>query len=50
LLLLIPFLLILPRYYGINGIWYSMPASDFLSVILGVSLLIPQVRKLKKMA
>ena len=50
LLLLIPFLLILPRYYGINGIWYSMPASDLLSVILGVSLLIPQVRKLKKMA
>ena len=50
LLLLIPFLLILPRFYGINGIWYSMPASDFLSVILGVALLIPQVRKLKKMA
>ncbi|MBO7111725.1 MAG: MATE family efflux transporter [Bacteroidaceae bacterium] len=50
LLLLIPFLLILPHYYGINGIWYSMPASDFLSVILGVALLIPQVRKLKKMA
>ena len=50
LLLLIPFLLILPRYYGINGIWYSMPASDLLSVILGVSLLIPQIKKLKKMA
>ena len=49
LLLLIPFLIILPRYYGIDGIWYSMPASDLLSVILGVSLLIPQVRKLKKM-
>jgi Na+-driven multidrug efflux pump len=49
LLLLIPFLIILPRYYGINGIWYSMPASDILSVILGFSLIIPQVRKLKKM-
>jgi len=48
LLLLIPFLLILPRFYGINGIWYSMPASDILSVILGFSLLIPQIRKLKK--
>ena len=49
-LLLIPFLIILPRYYGINGIWYSMPASDFLSVILGFSLLIPQIRKLKKLS
>ena len=49
LLLLIPFLIILPRYYGIDGIWYSMPASDILSVILGFSLLIPQVRKFKKM-
>ena len=48
-LLLIPFLIILPHYYGINGIWYSLPASDILSVILGFSLLIPQVRKLKKM-
>jgi len=27
-----------------------MPASDFLSVILGVTLLIPQVRKLKKLS
>lgn len=48
LLLLIPFLIILPRHYGIDGIWYSMPASDILSVILGFSLLIPQVRKFKK--
>ena len=40
-------LIILPRYYGINGVWYSMPAADALSVILGFSLLIPQVRKLK---
>jgi Na+-driven multidrug efflux pump len=47
LLLLIPMLIILPRYYGINGVWYSMPAADALSVILGFSLLIPQVRKLK---
>lgn len=49
-LLLIPFLIILPHYYGINGIWYSLPASDILSVVLGFSLLIPQVSKLKKMA
>lgn len=47
LILLIPLLIILPRYFGIDGIWYSMPVSDILSVILGFSLLIPQIRKLK---
>ena len=47
LLLLIPFLIILPRHFGIDGVWYSMPVSDALSVILGFSLLIPQIRKLK---
>lgn len=50
LLLLIPFLIILPRFYGIDGIWYSLPASDILSVILGFSLLFPQIRKLKTMS
>ncbi|MCQ2065067.1 MAG: MATE family efflux transporter [Bacteroidaceae bacterium] len=48
LVLLIPLLIILPRHYGMDGVWYSMPASDLLSVILGFSLLIPQIRKLKR--
>ena len=50
LLLLIPLLLTLPRFFGMDGVWYSMPVSDALSVILGFSLLIPQVRKLKVIA
>ncbi len=45
--LLIPFLIILPNFYGIDGVWYSLPVSDILSVILGFSLLFPQLRKLK---
>jgi Na+-driven multidrug efflux pump len=28
---LIPLVLILPKYYGIDGIWYSFPISDILS-------------------
>lgn len=47
LILLIPLLIILPRYYGMDGVWFSMPVSDLLSVVLGFSLLMPQVRKLK---
>ncbi|MCQ2084453.1 MAG: MATE family efflux transporter [Bacteroidaceae bacterium] len=48
-LLLIPCLIILPRYYGIDGIWYSMPLSDAISVLLGIALIIPQIHKLKQM-
>lgn len=48
-LILIPCLIILPRYFGIDGIWYSMPLSDLLSVFLGIILIIPQVKKLKAM-
>lgn len=48
-LLLIPSLIILPKYFGIDGIWYSMPLSDAISVILGIALIIPQIHKLKLM-
>jgi putative MATE family efflux protein len=44
---LIPFLLILPKYWAINGVWLSMPISDFVSVILSVALLAHQLRRFK---
>ena len=44
---LIPLLLILPGYWGINGVWLSMPISDFISVNLATILLIRQLRQLK---
>jgi len=44
---LIPLLLILPEYWGINGVWLSMPISDFISVNLAVILLIRQLRQFK---
>jgi putative MATE family efflux protein len=45
---LIPLLLILPHYLGINGIWLSMPIADFLAVIVAVILLTRQLRLFKK--
>lgn len=44
---LIPCLLVLPNFIGINGIWLSLPISDFASTILTAILLIIQLRKLK---
>jgi len=37
--LLIPMALILPRYFGLDGVWMALPVSDFLSsLITGVCL------------
>jgi len=44
-LFLLPCLLILPTFFGIKGVWYSMPASDLLASIIAAYLLISQYRK-----
>lgn len=45
---LIPCLLILPSFLGIDGIWISLPISDLASTILTAILLTLQLKKLKK--
>lgn len=47
-LFLIPFVLVLPLYYDLNGIWYSFPAADFMAAIVTLFMLLSEVRKLKK--
>jgi len=44
-LFLLPMLLIFPAIFGVKGVWYSMPAADFLSGIVAVILLVSQYRK-----
>ncbi len=34
IIFLIPAILILPRFFGLNGIWFSTPLSDLLAVLL----------------
>lgn len=45
LIFLIPLLLILPRYYGIDGVWASMTGSDILAAALAVLTLIYNIRR-----
>lgn len=45
-IILIPLLFILPNYFGLNGIWISMPISDFCSAIIVVFFLVNQWKKL----
>lgn len=44
-LFLLPCLLILPSFFGIKGVWYSMPVADLLASIIAAYLLIAQYRK-----
>ena len=46
-IILIPLLFILPNHFGLNGIWISMPISDFCSAIIVVFFLVNQWKKLK---
>lgn len=50
LLILLPCLLILPRFWGADGVWFSMPVSDFLASLVAAFMLIWQFRKFKSAA
>ena len=45
LLFLIPFLLILPRFWGITCVWSSMPMADFISFMTTIGTFMYFVRK-----
>jgi putative MATE family efflux protein len=45
LLFLIPCLIVLPRFFGIAGVWVSLPASDLTASVLTACLLAAQFRK-----
>ena len=47
-LFLIPLLLILPRFMGEDGVWYSIPIADLISGILAVILLRGQFKTVPK--
>jgi putative MATE family efflux protein len=48
LLFLLPLVLVLPKYYGLDGIWAAFPISDFLACLLAAGLLGREYRKFKQ--
>lgn len=46
-LILIPALLILPRIFGLIGIWISGALADLLSSVIAIILIIRSIKKLK---
>ncbi|MCB6364655.1 MATE family efflux transporter [Intestinibacillus massiliensis] len=48
LLLLIPLLLILPRFFGLDGILFAGPAADIGSAIIVFLFIVPEMKKLNR--
>lgn len=45
-IVLIPLLLILPHYWGLDGIWYSGPMSDLIAALITALFLMVEIRSL----
>ena len=48
-IILIPLLFILPRFFGLNGVWVSGPSSDLIASILTAIFLFVEIRHLNKL-
>jgi Na+-driven multidrug efflux pump len=46
---LVPFMLILPIFFRLNGLWYSIPSSDLCSSILALFLLISELKRIREL-
>ena len=49
-LVLIPCLIIMPKFFGYMGVWYSMPTSDLIATVLSTIFIIQHIKKLKREA
>ena len=42
------FALLLPRFFGLDGVLYSMPVSDFLTAVISLIIIISTYRQLNR--
>jgi len=45
-LLLIPLVIILPRYFGLKGVWYAYPIANVMALLISLILILPQWHQL----
>src|SRR5574344_780852 len=48
LIFLIPLLVVLPHFWGVDGIWYSLPISDTMAAVMAAVMIISHIKKIKK--
>ncbi len=49
ILFVIPLVVILPKFFGLDGVWIAMPIADFLAACLAAVLLFLEVRRLREL-
>ncbi len=50
ILFLFPFLVILPRFFGLDGIWFSFPLADFFSFLVTLIMVLPEWRRITSLS
>ena len=48
LIFFLPLLLILPKFYDVNGVWYAFPISDSVAFVIATTMLFFQLKKIKR--
>ena len=48
LFMLLPMAFVFPLFWGLDGVWFSMPASDFAAFAMTIPILLWYLKKLKK--
>ena len=49
ILLFVPFIIIFPKFYGLDGIFAAAPVSDILTFLISIFLVSYQLRALRKL-
>ncbi|MBN2040321.1 MAG: MATE family efflux transporter [Spirochaetes bacterium] len=47
---LLPLILILPRFFQLDGVWWAFPVNDSLSAVFVIAITIPLIMKLRKLS
>lgn len=47
-ILLIPLIMILPKYLGLNGVWFSQPVADIVAIVIISAALVKEVKSYSK--
>ena len=47
-LMLLPLIHIMPYFFGVRGVWFAGPASDILSTVVVMFVVIFELRRIKR--
>lgn len=48
MIFLLPLLIILPMFMGVDGVWWAMPISDTVAVVVAIAMMVAYMKKFKE--